>query len=1180
MSNGRIAATLFLVALGWNVRLIAAEPNAAQVEQFERKIRPLLASKCLQCHSAEERKGGLSLASGAGTRKGGDSGPVVVPGAADRSRLIEVVKQTGDVKMPPDERLADSEIADLVAWVQDGAIWPPQRVAIPLGNLFDDPAGTRLADAIVSDEFKATADPNDLGIDRVLQGWGAIATVASSVRFDFSPLGAGESQFDSVVNNAWGSQGGIRTKGERLPPDGDRAEEGIGMHANALITFDLAEIRSAGDLPALQEFTFRSDRSGLNDDVFGIDASSAHLVVLVVQQADASTGPAVAAYVNGRQQEVALDNGVWRLAGDIGPPLRANGKFATFNVPVPGDARYLVLATTGAGQPDQNPINSDHTVFSGARLEFVTEGEGLIASKAGSKTEGFSITDEQRAYWAFQPISRPVPPPVQDASWPRTSIDRFVLAELENRQLSPSPPADKRALIRRVTFDLTGLPPSPEDFSACAAEDFDAAYVQVVDRLLSSPHYGERWARHWLDVARYAEDQAHTFAARLYPNGFYYRDWVVRSLNEDLPYDQFVVQQIAGDLLPDAAASQQLSALGYFALGPVYYADAGCAAKAALDELDDRVDTLTAGFLGLTVACARCHDHKFDPISQQDYYALAGVFASSSYREAPLVPQAIVDQYNAGQASIRQAEEQLNKHMDAEGKRLSESFARQSARYLVATWLLAHPADSAKPATRADLAREMSLQEFVLERWQNWLVPGNRDKSPRFQAWFDLLAQQDFSPAEAGEAAPKEVLAAAESVQAALRESLDERDRLEREYQAAVSAAPEAEKGKIARPALDKSHADLLAVTLTNDGPLVVPRDRVEGMLDEAAKQQLTVVKMDVESAKKAAPQRYPFAHSLTEGQPADMKLHIRGSATQTGAEVPRRSLEILSPDKSGRFTAGSGRLELARAIASPDNPLTARVIVNRLWSHHFGRGIVATPSNFGQMGERPSHPQLLDYLAGQLIDQGWSLKAIHREILLSAAYRQSSTFDPIKFERDPENTWLWRMTRRRLDAESWRDALLSASGGLNDTVGGPPGNLADATFVRRTMYGAVSRHNLDSMLRLFDFPDPNISSARRTLTTVPLQQLFVLNSEFMIARAKELAERLAREFPTDDAARIRQSYLLLYGRPATDQELQVGIEFLQAPDDTEAAGGRSQLSRWEQYAQVLLAANEFAYID
>ena len=407
-------------------------------------------------------------------------------------------------------------------------------------------------------------------------------------------------------------------------------------------------------------------------------------------------------------------------------------------------------------------------------------------------------------------------------------------------------------------------------------------------------------------------------------------------------------------------------------------------------------------------------------------------------------------------------------------------------------------------------------------------------------------------------------------------------------YQQALAAAPEGDKSKVAKPALEKSQAELLAALIGPKGLCITAADKIEGLLEGARKAEFAALKQRLDDLKKTAPQKYAFAHSLTDEKAANMKLHIRGSPNRTGDEVPRRFLAILADAEPPAFSQGSGRLELARAVASPDNPLTARVIVNRLWQQHFGRGIVSTPSNFGKTGERPTHPELLDYLARRLVTQGWSLKALHRDILLSAIYRQSSAHRPAASEIDPDNKLLWRMNRRRLDVEEWRDALLAVTGSLDMAVGGPSGSLAAADFRRRTLYATVSRHNLDGFLRLFDFPDPNITSERRTVTTVPLQQLFVLNGDFMVREAKALAARVAAEGGSDEATRIRRAYRLLFGRDASKIEIQLGVEFLTAAEPVVAEAGSiagpaaaaSALSRWEQYAQVLLGANEFTFVD
>jgi hypothetical protein len=628
----------------------------------------------------------------------------------------------------------------------------------------------------------------------------------------------------------------------------------------------------------------------------------------------------------------------------------------------------------------------------------------------------------------------PARPAVKNVAWPFSAIDRFILARLEETELAPAPPADKTTLIRRAYFDLVGLPPSPAEVAAFLGDSSPDAFARVVDRLLASPHYGERWGRYWLDVARYGEDQAHSFQPRLYPNGYRYRDWVVRALNRDTSYDRFVREQIAGDLIegdgPERA--ERLAALGFFACGPVYYGDAQ-----RHDQYADRIDTLTRGFLGLTVACARCHDHKYDPIPTSDFYALEGVFASTEYVEVPAVPKEVVDAYKSAQAAIQAKDKEINAFLKGEADRLKLK------------------------------------------------VTGNQ-----------------FKP--------------------------------------------------------------------------------VESKLPDEAKRKLAGLRTELAGLKKKAPPQFPVIHTLSDASSAaDAPVLIRGNPSTPGSKVPRHFLTVLGGDRAA-FARGSGRLDLALAIASKGNPLTARVMVNRIWKHHFGRGLVETPSNFGALGERPSHPELLDWLARRFISSGWSLKALHREIMLSSTYRQSSRLDSNCYAKDPENVLLWRMNRQRLDVEAWRDAILAVAGRIDSKIGGPSVSLDTAANERRTLYAAISRHDLAWMLRLFDFPDPNITSGGRVETTVPIQQLFVLNSEFMIANARAVAARLIEDTHAgalqDDDRRIRRAYMLLFGRPPTERERALGRLYLEGADAT--ASPRADMNRWDRYAQTLLATNEFLFID
>ena len=512
---------------------------------------------------------------------------------------------------------------------------------------------------------------------------------------------------------------------------------------------------------------------------------------------------------------------------------------------------------------------------------------------AAALASAFTITKEQRSFWSFQPVRNPQPPPIKNETWPNSPIDRFILAKLEENKLGPAAAADKSTLIRRAYFDLVGLPPSPSEVASFLDDNSSDAFTRVVDRLLASPHYGERWGRYWLDVARYGEDQAHSFQPRLYPHGYRYRDWVVRAFNRDIPYDRFVVEQVAGDLVEGPERADRLAALGFFACGPVYYGDAK-----RHDQYADRIDTLSRGFLGLTVACARCHDHKYDPIPTADYYALEGVFASTEYVEEPAVPKQQVEAYNSAQSSIQAKDKAITAFLKAEADRLKVK------------------------------------------------VQG-----------------KDFKPVER-----------------------------------------------------------LLAV----DG-----------------KKKLAGLRAELDLLKKNAPPKFPQCHTLGDAsKPIDSALLIRGNPSTPGAKVPRHFLMVLGGDQRA-FEHGSGRLELAHAIASKDNPLTARVMVNRIWQHHFGRGLVGSSSNFGVLGERPSHPELLDWLAHRFVASGWSIKSLHREIILSSTYRQSSRFDANSQANDPENTFLWRMNRRRLDVEAWRDAILAVISGrarLEDrwTIGQP----------------------------------------------------------------------------------------------------------------------------------------------
>jgi len=799
--------------------------------------------------------------------------------------------------------------------------------------------------------------------------------------------------------------------------------------------------------------------------------------------------------------------------------------------------------------------------------------EATAEVRPSSSANAGIISAQDRAFWAFRPVENPPIPSVKDESWPKGAIDRFVLEQIEAKGLHPMPSADRRALIRRATFDLIGLPPSPEEVEAFVNDESPEAFAKVVDRLLSNPHYGERWGRHWLDVARYAEDQAHTFDARMYPNGYKYRDWVTKALNDDMPYDRFIVEQVAGDLVEGPGRDERLPALGFFALGPVYYGGA------VFDELDDRVDTLTRGFLGLTVACARCHDHKFDPIPTSDYYALAGIFQSTAYKEYPAVAPEVVAAHAKAQAEIKAKTAEVAAFLKVEATRRTETLASgESSKYLIGAWKLINRRKAKADLTTAEFAKGEGLEVLFLDRWVKFLGPKADDKRPYLARWRKLIAAQDpkvdLSNDEAAKAEVEKVAAAFGDY---ARTTLALREALDAQKTAAIANAAE---GSTPNPVvLAGPEADLVRdLTSGDEGLFVVPKGQgAERYLAAEAKDRLKAKRAEVDKLKKEAPPMYPVVHSLTEGpNPNNMKVFLRGNPATPGPEARRGFLSVLATaEGSAAFsTKGSGRLELARAIASPTNPLTARVMVNRVWEHHFGRGLVGTPSNFGKMGDRPSHPKLLDYLASKFVAGGWSLKALHRETLLSSTYQLAALDDTTNAEVDPDNVLLWRANRRRLEVEPWRDAMLAVSGELDPATGGPSSDLNSAANRRRTCYGRVSRHNLDGLLRLFDFPDPNITADKRAVTAVPLQQLFVLNSEFMERQARALARKLTAS-PGDDAARVRRAFPLLYARPANETEVTMAVDFLKGTDEP-----KGPLSRWEQYAQVLLGSNEFLFVD
>jgi len=575
--------------------------------------------------------------------------------------------------------------------------------------------------------------------------------------------------------------------------------------------------------------------------------------------------------------------------------------------------------------------------------------------------------EKARKWWAYQAPQKNELPAVSNSAWPSQRIDHFILAKLDSEQLTPSPETTKRILARRLYLDLTGLPPTPAETAAFLSDETGDAYERLVEELMQRRAFGERLASMWLNNVRYAEDQAHQVGANtafFYPNAYRYREWVIDAFNNDVPYDKFIRKQLAADLIKDTPTGA-LPALGFIGLGHKYYNRGRLDVKA--EEWAEQVDTLTRSLLGLTVACAQCHDHKYDAFTQKDYYALAGVFASI---------------------------------------------------------------------------------------------------------------------------------------------------------------------------------------------------DLVDRMADGSE------IKKDTEAAKK----RIDIIHMVHDKKPQNLHVFLRGNTQTKGDIVPRRFLRVLSEGEPKPFTQGTGRLELAESIVSPDNPLTARVVVNRVWSMFFGRGLVTTPSNFGLLGTKPSHPALLDDLAVRFMENGWSMKRLIREMVLSSTYRQCSDESEANRAIDPGNTHLWRMNRRRLSIEQWRDSILAAGDNLERT-GGKSLELTDKKNVRRTVYARVSRKKLNDMLMQFDYPDPNVHAAKRSATTTAMQKLFVMNNRFMVEQAKRLAKRVTGDSLDASAEQVQSIYDILYNRKPSAAELDLALGFLQLPAE-------SRLTRWEQYSHALLAANEMSFID
>ena len=763
--------------------------------------------------------------------------------------------------------------------------------------------------------------------------------------------------------------------------------------------------------------------------------------------------------------DLALDTrDGWAKGGEHGPAI------------VPGSPEKSLLIKAVSYQDADLQMPPKGEKLSSAQLADLDQWVKMGAPdpRTGKASGGkYASATERKAHWAFQPVKKPAVPAVTDPRGEGNAVDAFIIAKLVEKEMKPNALADKRTLVRRAYYDLLGLPPSPEEVEKFVADTSPKAYEHLIDRLLDSPQYGERWGRHWLDVARYSDTKGSPSKKRetpAYPFAWTYRDYVVKAFNEDKPYNRFVLEQIAADRLPLGNDRSTLAALGFLTLGDHFGGNQN-------DVINDRIDVVTKGFQALTVSCARCHDHMFDPIPQKDYYSLHGVFASSMEpREDPII---------------------------------------------------------APPADRS--------------------------------------AYQDY---------------------------LKERAELEKTASGL--------KGKAGQKGADK-----------------------KALVKEAIELK---VRLDALDAKHpGAPVRAMVLEDSPK--PHDSPLFIRGEAENKGDLVPRRFLEVIAGPNRPPFKLGSGRLELAQSIANKNNPLTARVMINRLWLHHFGEGFVTTPDDFGTMSAPPSHPELLDFLASYFMDNGWSLKKVHKLIMLSNTYQQSSANNPRYAQADPYNRLLWRANIRRLEFEPLRDSLLAMGGTLDKTMGGRPVNLGNAEgpqrgkvggkmaqalrptgySTRRTLYGYIDRSGLPEVLNHFDFANPEMPSGRRYETTVPQQALFLMNSPLVIEQARHIVERADFKVIDDGETRVRWLYALIFQRPPNAIELKLGLNFFEdapsfvatkpaeaapppRPFFAAAAKGAAKggprpggpvsaamlkpLTIWAEYAHALFLSNEASFVN
>ncbi len=804
------------------------------------------------------------------------------------------------------------------------------------------------------------------------------------------------------------------------------------------------------------------------------------------------------------------------------------------------------------------------------------------AAAAAKRQVGLTIA-QGRQFWSYQPVKVPAISVVKDRTWPAVDLDRFVLAGLEAKQLAPAPEADKATLIRRVYYDLTGLPPSPEQVDAFVGDPSPEAYAALVDKLLASPAFGERWGRHWLDIARFAESV--TLRGFIFKESWRYRDFVIESFNADVPFNRFIREQIAGDLLPAADLAdrqRQMIATTFLMMGNTNLEEQD-KRLLRMDVVDEQLDVITKGFLAQTVTCARCHDHKFDPIPTRDYYAMAGILRNtkslehanvSKWIERPLPMAPVAEQaVAAAEVKIKVLQAKL-----AAAKRKPSAVVKGTLPLKDVPGIAIDDTAAKKVGTWKD---SQHTRTYVGDGYTHDDNSQKGEKTITFSPELPTTGQYEIRLAYiAGESRSNAVPVTVFSAEGEKEISVDMKRvppiggrfislgtyRCEKAGQNFVIVSNEGTKGHV-----------------TADCVTYVPMERSEkSKATKPDPASVAAIEVELRALQAASPKRLMAMSPQEEKAIEDCPVHIRGSVGNLGDTAPRGVLSVVDSVTIPKFPAeASGRVELANWIADDSNPLTARVIVNRTWHWLFGFGIVRTVDNFGTTGELPANPALLDHLAARFVAEGWSMKTLIREMVLSRTYRQATVQDAIAkiVKADPENRLFGRANRKRLDAECLRDTIIAVSGTLSIERGGPtyPASLAsDYNFrehdLRRSVYLPVFRNSLPDLFEVFDFAQPSVVVGARDTSTVAPQALYFMNNVFVLEQSKAAAQRLLKDEPSSIEAKLNRAYRLTLGRLPTEGERAVASKYIAARKDSEAA--------WAALMQALFASAEFRHLN